>query len=59
VFPTPGFPEPETRFFLAVFYYPKPVFFQLVKPGILKNLKLLLHANITDSDNTNVADWRV
>jgi len=28
----PGFPEPETRF-LAIFYYPKPVFFSTTKPG--------------------------
>ena len=30
----PGFPEPETRFFLAIFYFPKPVFFQLPNPGV-------------------------
>ena len=32
----PGFPEHETRF-LATFYYPKLVFFQLSNPGILKS----------------------
>jgi len=54
----PGFPEPETRF-LAIFYYPKPVFFQLPNPGIFQNLELLLHSNISNSDNTEVADWSV
>jgi len=29
----PGFPKPETCFFLAIFYYPKPVFFSTMKPG--------------------------
>jgi len=53
----PGFPEPETRF-LVIFYYPKPVFFQLPNPSSLKNLELLLHSNISDSDNTEVAEWR-
>jgi len=55
----PGFTEHETRFFLAIFYYPKPVIFQLPNPSILRNLELLLHSNISDSDNTEVADWRV
>jgi len=54
----PGFPEPETRFFLAIFYFPKHGFFQLLNPDILKILELLLHSNISDSDNTEVADWR-
>jgi len=45
--------------FLAIFYYPKPVFFQLPYPVILKILKLLLHLNISDSDNTGVASWGV
>jgi len=51
----PGFPEPETR----DFYYSKPDFFQLPNPGILKTLELLLHSNIRNSDNTEVADWGV
>jgi len=42
---------------LAIFYYPKPGFFQLPNLGILKILELLLHSNISDSDNTEVADW--
>ena len=54
----PGFPEPEPEF-LAIFYHPKPVFFQLLNPGILKNLELPLHSNISNSDNTEVADWAV
>jgi len=55
----PGFPEPETRVFLSIFYYPKPGFFQPPNPGILKILELLLHSNISNSDNTEVADRRV
>jgi len=31
----PGFRKLETRF-LAIFYYPKPVFFSTTKPGYLK-----------------------
>ena len=46
----------SNTFFLAFFYYPKPGFFQLLNPGILKNLELLLHSNISNSDNTKVAD---
>jgi len=42
---SPGFPEPETRFF------------HLTNPGILKILELLLHSNISDSDNIELADW--
>jgi len=53
----PGFTEPETRIF-GYFYYPKPVIFQLPNPSILRNLELLLHSHISDSDNTEVADWR-
>jgi len=34
-------------------------FFQLPNPGILKILELLLHSNISNSDNTEVADWCV
>jgi len=58
VFPTRVFPNPKPGF-LAIFYYPKPGFFQLSNPGIFKNLELLLHSNISNSDNTEVADWRV
>jgi len=50
-----GFPEPGTRL-LAIFYYPKPVFFQPRNPVMLKKLELLLHSNISNSDNTEVAD---
>jgi len=58
VFPTQVFPN-RKPVFLAIFYYPKPGFFQLPNPGIFKNLELLLHSNINNSDNTEVADWRV
>jgi len=44
---------------LAIFYYPKPVFFQLPNPGIFKSLELLLYSNISNSDITEVADWRM
>jgi len=55
VFPTRVFPNPKPVF-LAIFHYPEPVFFQLPNLGILKNLELLLHSNISNSDNTEVAD---
>jgi len=58
VSPTRVLPEPETRFF-GYFWLPDIRFFQLPNPGILKNLELLLHSNISDSDNTEFADWRV
>ena len=35
----PGLPEPETRF-LAIFYYPKPVFFQPTIPDIKKKTEI-------------------
>jgi len=40
-----NFPLPETH-----------CFFQLLFPGILKNLELLLYSNICNSDNTEVSD---
>ena len=55
----PGFPEPETRVFGLFSTTRNPFFFQLLNPGILKNLELLLHSNISNSDNTKVADCRV
>jgi len=57
VLPTRVLPNPKPGF-LAIFYYPKPVIFQLPNPSILRNLELLLHSHISDSDNTEVADWR-
>jgi len=45
--------------FLAIFYYPKLGFFQPPNPGILKILELLLPSNISNSDNTEVADRRL
>jgi len=51
-------PNPKPVFF-AIFYHPKPVFFQLLNPGIKKKQELLLHSNISNSDNTKVADWGV
>jgi len=58
VFPTRVFPNLKPVF-LAIFYYPKPGFFQLSNPGALKIMELLLHSNISVSDNTEVADWGV
>jgi len=49
--PNPGFSP--------TFYYPRPTFFQLPNLGFVKNLELLLHSNISNSDNTEVADRRV
>jgi len=39
----------------------KQGFFQPPNHDILKSLEMLLHSNITisDSDNTEVAEWRV
>jgi len=54
----PGFPQPETRFF-GYFLLPETRFFQLLNPGIIKKLELLLRLNISNSDNIKVADWRV
>jgi len=53
----PGFSRTRNPFFLAVSYYSEPVFVQLPNPGILKILELLLHSNISDSDNTEIQDW--
>jgi len=35
------------------------VFFSTTKPGYYKKLELLLHSNISNSDNTEVAEWRM
>jgi len=53
-----GFLELETRF-LAIFYYPKPGFYSITKPGCFKNIELLLHSNIRNSDNTEIVEWGV
>jgi len=55
---SPGFPEPETRGFWVFSTTRNQGFIQLPSPGIKKNLELLLRSNISDSDNTKVADWR-
>ena len=47
VFPTRVIPNPRSGFF------------QPPNPDILKKLELLLHSNISNSDNTEVADWGV
>jgi len=44
---------------VAIFDYPKPDFFQPKKTDIFNNLELLLHSNIGDYDNTEVAVLRV
>jgi len=54
----PGFPEAETRCF-GYFLLPETRFFQLPNLGFLKILELLWHSNFSNSDNTEVADWRV
>jgi len=58
VFPTRVFPNPKPGFF-GYFLLPETRVFQLPNPGILENLELLLHSNISDSDNTEVADRRM
>jgi len=52
------FPIPKPGF-LAIFCYPKSGLFQLSNPDIKKNMELLLHSNISNSDNTEVGDWRM
>jgi len=45
-----------------LFYFrhcPKPVFFNCQTWVFKKKLQLLLHSNICNSDNTEVADWCV
>jgi len=58
VFPTRVFPI-RKPVFSGYFLLPEARFFQLPNPGISKILELLLHSNISDSDNTEVADWGV
>jgi len=58
MFPAQVFPNPKPVF-LGYFLLPETRFFQLPNRGILKNLELLLHSNISNFDNTEVADWRV
>jgi len=59
MFPIRVFPNSKPGF-IGYFLLPKACFFfQLPNPGILKTLELLLHSNISNSDNTEVADWGV
>jgi len=55
VFPTRVFPNPKPGFF-GYFLLTPTRFFSTTKPGYFKNLELLLHSNISNSDNTEVAD---
>ena len=57
VFPTRVFPNPKPVFF-GYFPLPETRFFSTTNSGYLKNLELLLHSSINDSDNIEVADWR-
>ena len=50
---------PETRVFWIFSTAQNPGFFNYQTQVFKKKLKLLLHSNISDSDNTEVADWRV
>jgi len=59
VFPTQVFPNSKPVFLAIFYYYPKPVFFFNYQTRVSKNLELLLHSNISDSDNTEVAGWCV
>jgi len=58
VFLTRVFPNPKLVF-LAIFWYPKPIFFQPPNLGISKKLELMLQSNISNSDNTEVVEWCV
>ena len=55
----PGFPEPQTRFFRYFLLPETRFFFQPRNPDILISLESLLHSNISNSDNTEVVEWRV
>jgi len=55
VFPTRVFTNPKHVFFSTT----RNPFFSTSKPGYLENPGMLLHSNIGDSDNTEVADWGV
>ena len=46
-------------FFLAIFYYRNSCFFNHETRILKKTLELLLHSNITNSDNAEVVEWRV
>jgi len=45
--------------FFDYFLRPETQVFSTAKPGYFKKLESLLHSNISNSDNTEVADWRV
>jgi len=52
----PGYPEHETRFF-GFFLLPETRVFSTTKTRVFKKkLELLLHSNISNSDNIEVAD---
>jgi len=57
MFPTRVYPNPKTVFWL--FSTTRILFFSTSKPGYFKSLDLLLHSNISNSDNTEVEEWRV
>jgi len=59
VFPT-GLSRTRYPGFIGYFLLPETcVFFQNTNPDIFKNLELLLQSNISNSDNTEVVEWRV
>jgi len=54
----PGFSRIRNPFFDNFLLYTKPGFFQAINKDISKNLELLLHSSMSDSDNTEeVAVW--
>jgi len=59
VFPTRVYPNPipDTRFWL--FSTTRNPFFQPANPDILKKTRIAVHSNISNSDNTEVEEWRV
>jgi len=58
VFPTRVFPNAKPAFF-GYFLRHETRVFQPPNLETSKNLELLLHSNISNSDNTEVVDWRV
>jgi len=56
MFPIRVYPNPKTVF-LGYFLLPATRFFS--NADILKKLELLLHSNISNSDNNEVEEWRV
>jgi len=58
MFPTRVYANPKPVFWLFSTSR-NPFFVSTSKPGYFKSLELLLHSNISNSDNTEVEEWCV